>query len=378
VDQELVSHDKLVRLLGLVIVSILLSTGSARAGIGESPDIEVIFQFTLAPAGLTALSDGTWVLGVNQSEKSRLRAVHLSKGGEVTPFPNEKMAMGEPCDAPLDAVEALQTDSAGTVWMLDNGRRSELPAKLVGWDTDKKRVRQLFNFAPPAIVPGSFLSDLAIDPGSQLVFISDPASGSNAGLIVLNRATGTAHRILQGHPSMMPDPSVSLRATRTGKETRRIDGTATMAHTGVRPLVLDRKAQWLYYAPVQSRAIYRIPVAMLRSGETDNDKLVAAIERYAEKPAAASLAIDNKNNLYVGDIEGRAIGCIEADKRGYRVLASDARLVWPDALTFGQDGKLYFVSRTQANVTSSRTAPTPTAEHSMFRLVPLAPGVPGS
>ena len=288
------------------------------------------------------------------------------------------MAKGEPCDAPLDSVEALQTDASGVVWMLDNGRRSEFPPKLVGWDTEKRRIHQLYNFAPPAIVPGSFLSDLVIDPNSPLVVISDPANGSNAALIVLNRTTGTARRMLQGHASMVPDPTVPLHATRTGKEARRLDGTALMDHTGVRPLVMDRKAQWLYYAPVQSKAIYRLPMALLRSADLTNDKLLAGIERYAEKPAAASMAIDNKNNIYVGDIEGRAIGCIEADKRGYKVLASDGRLVWPDGLCFGQDGKLYFVSRTQATVSTSRTLPTPTAEHSMFRLVPVAPGPPGS
>lgn len=379
-DQKLVINP-LTAVLRKCRVAVFGFFACARviAGIGESDDIEVVFRFSLAPAGVTTTLNGTWVLGVNQSEKARLRAISISRSGEVTPFPNEKMALGEQSDVPLDAIEALQTDASGVVWMLDNGRRSEVPPKLIAWDNEKHRPNKVINLAPPATVPGSFLSDLSIDPGSQLAFISDPASGSNAALIVLDRSTGIARRLLQGHPSMVPDPSVPLRSTRTGKETKRLDGTSTNAHTGVRPLVIDRKGQWLYYAAVQSRAVYRLPLTLLRENDVSNDKLMAAIERYAEKPAAASLTIDNKNNLYVGDIEGRAIGCIEADKRGYRVLASDARLVWPDGLCFGIDGKLYFVSRTQASVApSSRTGPALPAEHCMFRLAPLAPGVPGT
>jgi sugar lactone lactonase YvrE len=143
---------------------------------------------------------------------------------------------------------------------------------------------------------------------------------------------------------------------------------------------MDRKGQWLYLTAVQSQAIYRLPGALLRSADLTDEKLAKALERYADKPACASLAIDNKNNLYIGDIQARAIGVIEPEKRSYKLLTSDPRLVWPDGLCFGQDGKLYFYSRTQATVSASPTQdgrPAAT-EHSMFRLQPLAPGQPGN
>ncbi|MDB6119499.1 MAG: hypothetical protein JWO08_3280, partial [Verrucomicrobiaceae bacterium] len=310
----------------------------SQAGVGNDPGMETVFQFSLAPAGLTASLDGNWVLGVNQNEKPRQRAVQISKSGEVKPFPNEKMSTGDPsADTPLDAIEGLQTDKEGVIWMLDNGRRSEVPPKIVAWSLDKQKVQKVFNLSPPAVVLGSYLSDIIVDPLAPYIYMSDPANGSNAAIIVLDRTSGIARRVLQGHPSVVPDVKVPLRTGSNGLEIRRLDGTTTLPHCGVRPLALDRKSTWLYYTAVQSHAVYRIPVELLRNLDTPADKLAAAVASYAEKPACASLVMDSKGNLYIGDIEGRAIGVIEAGPKPYRVLASDPRLLWPDDLCFGID-----------------------------------------
>lgn len=384
-DQELVIW-RIARLLQvrswLALVCVLVQASACLlAGVGDNPDLDTVFQFTLAPSGVTTATDGSWIMGVNQTEKSRMRAVRISRTGEVSPFPNEKMSHGDAsATVPLDAIEAMQTDVAGITWMLDNGRRSEVPPKIIAWNGEKNRVQQVINLAPPAVVPGSFVADMFIDAYSPLIFISDPAGGTDAALIVLDRSTGVARRFLQGHAALQPDATVQLHVTRTGQETRRLDGSSAMPHTGIRPLVMDRKGQWLYLAAVQSHAVYRLSGALLRSPDLTDEKLAKALERYADKPAAASLAIDNKNNLYVGDIQGRAIGAIDPDKRGYKILTSDPRLVWPDGLCFGQDGKLYFYSRTQATTspTSTQDGRPAATQHSMFRLQPLAPGQPGS
>jgi sugar lactone lactonase YvrE len=388
VDQKLVTNSAMqdhawrgpANLRKLVcVLGVACGIAAATAGEGDNPDLETVFQFTLAPSGVTLAPDGTWVLGVNQSEKPRLRAVRITKSGEVTPFPSEKMSLGDASVAtPLDAVESLQVDQAGLIWLLDNGRRSEIPPKVIGWNDDKQRVQQVLYLSPPAIVAGSFASDIVVDTESSNLFISDPANGANAAIIVLDRATGINRRCLQGHPSVVPDPSVTLSTTRTGKETKRLDGTALVPHGGVRSLVMDRKSQWLYFAPVQSRFVYRLPIALLRDPGVSDAKLASAIERYAGKPAAASLTIDAKNNLYVGDIQGRAIGVIDPDNREYRVLSSDARLLWPDGLCFGQDGKLYFYSRSQPSPDQARTGIPTAVEHRLFRMKVLASGQPGS
>ncbi len=364
---------KLARLAAVFVVA-----GSLQAGVGDNPEIEVVYNLSLAPSVLTAAPDASWIVGLDQLEKPRFRAVRVKKAAEVAPFPSEAIALGDK-SAPivLDAVEALQTDGDGLIWMLDNGRRSEMPPKIVAWDDDKDLVKQVRVLAPPATVPGSFLSDFVMDPDSPLVIISDPANGTNAALILLDRNTGVARRLLEGHTSVTPDPALTLKMPRGVTLPRRLDGAAVIPHRGVRALALDRRREWLYYCPVQSGALFRLPMKLLRKQAVSNEAVAAAVETYCSKPPCSSLVLDSKNNVYVGDIEGRAIGVIEAPKRAYRVLASDARLLWPDGLCFGQDGKLYFFSRIVSPTAPGGAGTLLPGQHSLFRAKPLAEGRAG-
>lgn len=370
--------------LALLIASLTRPTQAGPGDAFKSDDIEVVFQFSLAPAGITAAPDGTWLLSVSQAEKPKTRVVRVSKSGKVDPFPSEKMSDAAPdSPLPLDAVEGMQLGADGLVWLLDNGRRSEVTPKIIAWNHDKNRLHQVYFVGQPAVVPGSYLADLAVDPSYPFVYITDPANGPDAALIVLDRATGLVRRVLQGHPSVVPDDSIKLKIDRSGDAARRLDGMQTIPHSGVDPIALDRKGEWLYFAPLRSGKIYRIRTEHLRSADISPDKLSHSVETYANKPPSTSISIDNKGNLYVGDIGGRAIGVIDPEKREYRVLTSDPRLVEPDGLCFGDDGKLYFFSRSQfaAQPASSSspgatvsTAASASAEHSLYRMKPLAPG----
>lgn len=359
----------------------------AIAGPGDafkSDAIEVVFQFSLAPSGITAAPDGAWLLSVSQAEKPRTRVVKVSRSGKVEPFPNEKMSeAASDSPLPLDAVEGMQLAADDLVWMLDNGRRSEVTPRVVAWNHDKNRLQHVYYIGQPATVPGSFLTDLAVDPGYPFVYISDPANGPDAALIVLDCTTGLARRVLQGHPSVIPNSSINLKTTPGGGEERRLDGVQTLPHGGVDPIALDRKGEWLYFAPLRSGKLYRVKTELLRSADTSAEKLSHGVETYADKPPATAISIDNKGNVYVGDIQGRAIGVIDIEKREYRVLTSDPRLVEPDGLCFGGDGKLYFFSHSQFAAQSTRssapqaplsTAPSGSLEHSLYRMKALAPG----
>lgn len=377
-DSELRRLAIWIALVGLALHPSISPAGPE--GMFRSDAIEVVYQFSLGPSGLTAAPDGLWLLSVNQIEKPRTRVVKVAKSGQVEPFPTERMSdavAGEPL--PLDAVEGMQLDPEGLVWMLDNGRRSELVPKVVAWNYEKRRLHWMCHIGQPAIVPGSYLADLAVDPNYPFVYMSDPANGADAALIVLDRTTGLAKRALQGHVAVAPDESVQLPGGRSGIESRRLDGSTALPHCGVDPIALDRKGEWLYFAPIRSRAVYRVKTEALRAFEGYSDKLAQAVERYADKPPAAAITIDNKGNLYVGDVESRAIGVIDQDKRQFRILASDPRLVWPDGLCFGADGKLYFFSRSSLGTNRPAPASSPNsqpaaAEHNLFRMKPLAPG----
>ena len=55
--------------------------------------------------------------------------------------------------------------------------------------------------------------------------------------------------------------------------------------------------------------------------------------------ALAGISIDRLGNVYVTDVLRGAVGVSTAE--GYRVLARDPRMIWPDGLASGPDGLLY-------------------------------------
>lgn len=340
-----------------------------------SDNLEVVYQLSLPPSAIACGPDGSWVMGVNPSEKPRNRAVKVTRSGTVLPFPSPSMseaAKDEPL--PLDSISGLQTDAEGIVWMVDNGRRSETSPKIIAWNEDKQRLQSVYNLASPAVSPTSFVADIAVDPNSSLTYLADPASGIDAAIIVLDRTTGLARRILQGNACVQPDATVLLPSSGSvAVETRRLDGSTVMPQCGVNALCLDKKSEWLYFSASQSRNVYRIRTSLIADSKLSADDISKAVETWATKPFSSSMAIDPKGNIFVTDIANRGIVVIEASRRAFVPLINDPRLLNPDGLSFGQDGKLYFYSPTQ-----SRNAPGPLPDaFCLFRIPDLTIHRPG-
>jgi hypothetical protein len=328
----------------LGLVSLISSSLAGTFSISEN--VEEVLKFTLAPAAITASSNGDWLVALDQREKPNLRAARILRSGEVIPFPDEWMSTASAeARLPLDSLEAIAVSQDGIVWMLDNGRRSETTPKLVGWNIDKERLHRVVYLSPPAVIPSSFCTDLVLDPSAPFAYLADPANGQDAAIIVADLESGLCRRVLQGIPCVQPDPSVALPISALSeRSTVRLDGTTTITQCGVDSLAIDRRGEWLYLSALQSRTLQRLPAKLLRNAKSSAPDLAKAIEHYATKPPSVSMAIDSKGNLYLGDSANRGIGIIEPKNRSYQLLVSDARLLWPDSLTFGQDGRLYFFS----------------------------------
>jgi sugar lactone lactonase YvrE len=186
---------------------------------------------------------------------------------------------------------------------------------------------------------------------------------------VVDLTTGISRRVLQGHPSVQPDATLGLTIDGVKIESKRLDGTSADPIGGVTPLALDRKGEWLYFGPLRSTHLYRVKTEHLRNAALSSEKLAGFVEQYSTKPICAGITLDSKGGIYVSDLESKAIGMIATGSKQYKILASDPRLLWPDALCFGPDGRLCFITNTRrAQTTSARRAPvTPTANH-LFKL----------
>ncbi|BBD69030.1 hypothetical protein NIES4072_36380 [Nostoc commune NIES-4072] len=61
---------------------------------------------------------------------------------------------------------------------------------------------------------------------------------------------------------------------------------------------------------------------------------------FALLPICDGITIDQKNNIYLGDLANNGIGVITPD-RCYQILVTDEKLSWIDSLTLGSNGYIY-------------------------------------
>lgn len=367
----------------VLVCCALIGIGSATGGEFEpwanpKAKLEIPNSFLEAPGGMTITPNGSVFLSLHQFLDYSVSVVEVTTKGEVRPFPRQSMSTvdGEGT-LKLDSVLGLQSDKRGVVWMLDNGRRGETTPKLVAWDTKDDELAKVVYLPEPATIPTSFVNDLALDPEEPFIYISDPAAGKDAALIVVNTETGLARRVLQGHISVIPQGR-DLRIDGKPVFSQRVDGTKLRPIAGVNPIAVDRKGEWVYFGPTDSDVLYRIGASDLQNEDLSPADLASRVEGWAEKPICDGISIDSKGNIYVSDISAKAIGVINARSKKYQQYIRHGDFLWPDGLCFGNDGRLYFYA-SQLHLMPQFNGGRKISKNPyfLFKIKPLADGTVG-
>ncbi len=324
----------------LILVAGLSFPPGLRAG---DVSLDVAAELRHGPSGLAVAPDNTLIVGLHQYFKTRERVIRVDRQGEWSAFPSEEVAAQEVAEGAevLDSVMGVHGGDRGIVWMLDNGRRGEQIPKVVGWHFSDRKLHRVFHLPEPSTIATSFVADFAVDPGETHAYIADPASGVDAALIVLNLRTGVSRRLLQGHLSVVPQ-EIPLVVSGRKLHAECQDGSQAEPLAGVNPIALDKKAKYLYYGPLKGQKLYRIATSALNDASLGGEALAAAVEEYSAKPICDSIAIDTRDNIYVGDLTTNAIQVILPKDRRMIEYVADPKMAWPDGLTFGGDGRLYF------------------------------------
>lgn len=310
-------------------------------------DLQETVQAPTGPGGMAMHPSGDYIISCHQFFHPTYRVMRLVRKNGWVPFPNEEMnTPGSAAPVILDSVLGIACDSRGIIWMLDNGRRSDVPPKLVAWDTKRDQLHQVIFINSQALTPRSFLRNLVLDPVAPYIYISDPADGISSAIIVVNTSTGLTRRVLQGHRSTQMEPNIILQLDGRSIIVRRPDGELATPLTGVSPIAIDRKGEWLYYGPRNGASLFRIRTELLQREDLPRQSLESQVNGVSPKPIADSMVLDARGNVYFGDIARGSIDYVSPDDNylDLRLFLQDPRLIWPGGLVIGPDGNLHFFS----------------------------------
>lgn len=336
---------------------------------------DVLAELDTGPGNVTVTDNRRIVMSLHQFYQPQYAVVEY-KDGQLIPFPNrEWSAADSPAAVKLDSVLGIRSDASGVVWMLDNGMRNGVTPKLVGWNTRSNKLQRLIYLPAPITPKDAFVNDFAVDNKRNHVFISDPAGGNNAALIVVNLYTGAARRVLEGHASVIPE-NVDLIIDDTPIQVKSPAGGLVRPHIGVNPITEDLANEWVYFGPMHGLSLYRIKAADLIDETLTAQQLADRVERYSDKPISDGISIDKNNNIYLGDLANNAIGVISPD-RNYRQLAKSPELSWVDSFSFGPDGLYAVVNRLHRSAMLNGGDAQSNPLYYLLQVKALAPGLPG-
>jgi len=313
---------------------------------------------------LVATFDGPMPTGVTVSHKGRV-FVNYPRCGDPVTFTVAELKDGKPTAYPdaafatydkarpaetLVSVQSVVVDPDDRLWILDTGSIEFGPvipggAKLVGVDLATNKVFKVIPFPDDVALKTTYLNDVRFDlrkGKAGVAYITDSSGNGPNGIIVVDLDSGKSRRRLNDHPSTKADkdfqPIVEgrpLLERQPGQPPKHL----TMGSDGS---AIGHDGRHLYYCPLASRHLYRVPTDLLLDDKATDEAVGKAVEDLGDRGFASDgLETDDKGRVYLSDYEHNAILRRGTDGR-YETLVHDPRMLWPDTLSLAADGHLYF------------------------------------
>ncbi|HEX4765235.1 MAG TPA: L-dopachrome tautomerase-related protein [Lichenihabitans sp.] len=358
-------------------VALLMSASLAPvASAAGRAAIERVANFDHQVTGVAVSETGRIFVNFPRWSEDAPISVGELKDGKLVPYPDKawnSYRNAAPL-APQDhfvCVQAMTADGKGSLWVLDPAAPDTefiVPGgpKLVKIDLATDKVVKTFAFGTDVAPQGSYLNDVRFSPAGKWAYITD--SGATGALVIVDLATGKAHRVLEGDVSTMPDKSVKIVVD--GVELRQPDGRGVQFAAD--SISIDPKGDYLYWQPLTAAALYRIPTATLQDATLSPAQVKAKVERVADSQPNDGLWTDAAGRMFFTDIQHSAVAAREPDGRT-TTLVQDPRLRWPDTFAEGPNATLYVTNSAINDSPRFNAKGWKRTSFNLWKIVPKAP-----
>ncbi|KAH0835172.1 hypothetical protein AYO21_10878 [Fonsecaea monophora] len=259
---------------------------------------------------------------------------------------------------------ATSSGQPETLWLLDTGRptiRSSSGSytmpyaqpggpKVVGVNLSNDTIYATYTFPSAVHYPDSYMNDIRFDlrPSHNVAYIVDSSNEGRNGFIVLNLTDGSSWRRLTQHPSVLRTYNALPSYQGHPFYYRNPGMSVSHQQEGLDGIQISPDGDYIYYSPLTSQNLFRIPTANL-------------LLQDRQSPLAEQAASNNVS--WLGERGGEANG-FEGDSRGliYMLMPThnaiyyynpadlqvhgfirDPRILWPDSASVAEDGYFYVI-----------------------------------
>lgn len=335
----LITSTAALTAIGVALIYLRHGGGNTLPDLTSSPkrdfrDIEVVAQLEMPPCNLAVSAEDRLFFSYSPETHPDVNVVEW-KNGAAVPYPNAQMNNGQAV-LHFQSVQAIRIDRFNRLWVLDHGHHGTGQPRVMAFDLSSSRMVYRHDF-PTAVAPlGSQLNDFNIEPQGRYLYIADASVfGMRPALVIHDVLLKRSRRVLEDDPSVTAEP---YYITAEGKPAVVAGVFAVRPH--VDSIALDQSGQWLYFAPITNRHLYRVKTQDLNNVSLSTTELGRRVQRHAIKTASDSISVDEDGAIYVANPEQSAVNVITADGV-LHTLFKDRRLRWPDGIGFGPNGWVY-------------------------------------
>ena len=305
--------------------------------------IEAVAELPINPGNLAVTGSGRVFATVHQFRRAEAQLIEVTGPNSYRPWPDLAWngAFGSGPEV-LNSALGIRIDGQDRLWVLDNGlgdpaHQPDQPPKLLAFALADGRLVYRYDFSSETAPPGTFLNDLAVDADRGFVYIADPGIGREPALVTLDLNHRVSRRFTASPALQAEDLDLVIEGRVIGLQGA--DGKLKPIRIAVNPITLSANGETLYFGAMNGATWYQVPARLLREG-AEEATLAAAIAKVGPKPLSDGAATDAAGHHYFTDLSQNAISVLSPDGK-LETLVADDRLLWPDALHFGEPGWLY-------------------------------------